>query len=449
VTRFDWLLVAVVVVELAVGGYLAARRLARASPPVPDLALFDPATADDIRSRTGGVQSAEDWAKLGEAYLASGYFPEGEACYRVASGLRPSDADLAFKHGFALERLGRPDEANARYRNAIDRGHPRAADAWYYVGRNYLRLEQAGPAADAFAKAPDLPAARFESARLLARNDRHAEVAAEAERLEAGRPTQQTDSILYRTALLSGDRRTADVRAEHFLRRRDRLSAPFDVEFRWLNDVMNGFGRNRLGRAAIEDLQAGRYADAERKLREAQAAAWAPELSDLLAEAVFLRGRPVEAADILAEAVERGGPSYQLLWRLGQAYDAVGQPSRGQAALERAVRIATGPGAKDLYHDLATRYDRAGQREKARPLHARAYLAAGMEELDAGRPADAVPAFAQATEYDPRLAHAWYYLGEARRTLGQSAAAKKAYEQCLQLEPDHGRALRALRLLER
>ena len=45
---------------------------------------------------------------------------------------------------------------------------------------------------------------------------------------------------------------------------------------------------------------------------------------------------------------------------------------------------------------------------------------------------------------DPQLAHAWFCLGEAYRLNKQPADASEAYQQCLQIDPHHGRALRAL-----
>jgi tetratricopeptide (TPR) repeat protein len=162
---------------------------------------------------------------------------------------------------------------------------------------------------------------------------------------------------------------------------------------------------------------------------------------------VFAQRRPDEAERILAEAVERGGPSFELLWRLGQARDALGRPDEALALWERAARIVSGPRGGDLWHDLAARYEQAGQAEKARPLAARAQLAAGLAALEAGKPDEAAKALERAVEVDPRLANAWFALGEAHRLAGRSGDARAAYDRCLQVNPDHGRAIRGLRLL--
>ena len=81
------------------------------------------------------------------------------------------------------------------------------------------------------------------------------------------------------------------------------------------------------------------------------------------------------------------------------------------------------------------------------PIHAKAHLAAGTNLLDAGKPNDALPVLRRAVEADPGLAHAWHVLGEAHRAGQRPADARAAYERCLAIDPDHGRARRALKLL--
>lgn len=447
-TRAQWLLAAVIVAELAVGGALAARDLGRPAPPLPDLSAVDRLTAEEIRGLVEGCRSAAEWAGLAEVYLATGFFPEAEACSRKASALDPASADLTFRHAFALERLGKADEAGARYEAAVGQGHPRAADCWYYVGKNHLRLERDGPAAEAFARAGGLPAARYELALLHARAGRADQAEAETRRLCDEFPDAYPPaSLRYRLALARDDRSAADLWADQFARRPRPLPVPFEREVEWIFGVANRVGRDGLFRQAGQEAQAGRLAEAEAKLRTALAARWDPAVADRLAEVVFRRGRPGEAVEMLTEAVARGRPSFELLWRLGQAYDATGQRARALEAWEQADRLATGPGARELWQDLAERCERAGDRGKANVYAARAHAAAGSDALDAGKFADAVRSLARAVKHDPRLTGAWYQLGEAHRRAGQAAAARAAYEACLKADPDHGRAARGLKLL--
>jgi tetratricopeptide (TPR) repeat protein len=444
-TRLDWLLAGVIAAELAVGGYLAASRLREKTPPIPDLALIEPLAAGEVAAlaqRASERAGPEDWKRLGEVYLATGYFPEAEACYRESAG-RSDDADTAFRHAFALERLGRLDEANAAYRRAAERGHRRAADCWYYVGRNHLRAERAGEAREAFARAGDLPAARYELAKLDAREGRRAEAAAAASQLAGEHPAAlQPPLLLYRLQLPAG----AEA-ADRFRRAPARLPNPFDAESKWATDTFQSLGAARHSGEGARLLKEGRLDPAGRSLREALHGRWDPADADQLAEIAFQRNRPDEALRLIEEVVNRAGPSYDFLWRLGDAHEALGKPDAARAAWERAARLATGPDAKDLFFKLSTVLEKAGEPDAARAYLARAYLAAGRGEFDKGKFADAAAAFRGAVEQEPQLAHAWYYLGEVHRSQRRFAEARAAYGRCLQIDPDHGRAARGLALL--
>lgn len=50
----------------------------------------------------------------------------------------------------------------------------------------------------------------------------------------------------------------------------------------------------------------------------------------------------------------------------------------------------------------------------------------------------------QAVELRPENMRAWYYLGEVLRVRGQLAAARAAYERCVELDSHHHRALKRL-----
>jgi predicted Zn-dependent protease len=161
----------------------------------------------------------------------------------------------------------------------------------------------------------------------------------------------------------------------------------------------------------------------------------------------FVLGKPHEAAKLLSEAMERDGPTFELLWRLGQVHQALGEPEQAVAMWERAIPLATGPQAQGLWQELSDVNTRLGRKEQARLFAARAQLAEGMTVLDQGRPADAVTVLARAVEADPNQAQAWYYLGRAHWRHGSTAEAQGAIKRCLALDPNHGRAIRLARLL--
>src|SRR5262249_35642463 len=150
-SRFQWALVAVIAGELVVGAVLFHRQRNLPTPPVGELSYLDPLAAEQVRDLIQNCRSPDDWARLGEAYLAFGYFPEAEACNRVAAEGGPgwhwqraaggARAEHAYDWAFALERLGRLEEANRGYELALRLGHSRPGDCWYFIGRNWLRQE--------------------------------------------------------------------------------------------------------------------------------------------------------------------------------------------------------------------------------------------------------------------------------------------------------------------
>jgi hypothetical protein len=79
---------------------------------------------------------------------------------------------------------------------------------------------------------------------------------------------------------------------------------------------------------------------------------------------------------------------------------------------------------------------------------ARGEYHAGRELLQVGQPGPAVGLFAAAVKHHRGLAVSWSYLGEAHRPGGQTGPALEAYRSCLRRDPDHGRDLDALALLE-
>jgi tetratricopeptide (TPR) repeat protein len=450
-TRLQWLLACVIVVELAVGAYFVAGRLREKTPHTADLTIFDPITAEQLRGLDRACRATgkpADWAKLGEAYLAYGYFPESAACYGVAQDLAPSDADLAFKHGFALERLGLTGEANACYRRAIELAHPRSSDCWYYIGRNYLREEADAQARPAFERAKELPAARYELAKMEARLSGYREVPAALEQLLAEYPDRvEPNQLRCRIETLRGRPHEAAVYSERTTWARQRIPVPFDIDSKWALDVFGRMGSAQLAKTAERQLAAGARLEAARNLHAAIATDWAPHLADQLAELAFQEDRLDEALRLLQEILERDGPSAHILWRIGDAYEALKQPEKARAVWERAAAMGTGWDLKDLHFKLATSYEQAGDKERAAHHMARAYLKAGIREFWTGDLNDARVAFAKATEIEPNLAPAWYYLGEVGRLTNRPADARPAYERCLALDPGHGGALRGRALL--
>lgn len=466
-SRTRWILLGIITVELIVGLVLLRRRLQEPTPPRPDVSIFDLVTADDLRTAAASCETPEQWATLGELYLAHGYFREGEACLRVAAERQPDDLDLAFRHGFALERIGRLDEANSKYRQAATglqdptteawHYHARTADIWYYAARNVMRLEQSSDAQrSAFGFSGSLPATDSENARRGIRDggvDPFQNPESTAQALSTAHPLAfQPVSLLYRIAVQRGQRDEAVRIADHFGRQSGSLPMPFDVEFKRLNDVRNEFGLSRRKTELERLMRAGSSANLTRMDALSgliESAEWTPTAADQRAEVEYRKGKLADAIAWLDEAITRDGPAWPILERLGDTHQEAGDANKALAVWDRAASLGTGPELKNLRHKLALAHEKAGRQDAANSYHALAAMSAGIEAFEAARVDRALTAFTEATRLNPRLAHAWFYLGECHRLSGRPDEARAAYEKCLQLDPDHGRALRGQQLLSK
>lgn len=457
--RLTALLLVVIVAELVAGAAVWYRKPeAPAMPerPVPDLSLVDPATAAQLRDQAARCQTPTEWAALGESYMAYGYFPEGEACYRYAKEKEPENAVRAHEWAFAVERLGRLAEANTGYEEAVRLGHPDPGGCWYYVGRNHLRMGNTQRAGEAFEKAGDQPAARYEVAKLLARGGKPDEAVPILERLAVRYPTAVQPPLLRHRIELLRDSPLAVVYADRANRihplpsdpMSSHLPTPFDRDWKRLEDTHERLGAANEVRAAREAMKAGDLATAGQRARAALAAGWAPDAADALAEVEFRMGRPVEAARLLQEIVDRAGPSAPILDGLGDALLAAGRPDAAVRAWTRATELGIGATAKMPHLKLAQYYRKAGNAAAANRYESRAWLAAGHDVFWAGRYAEARLPFEKAVEFDPRLAAGWFYLGEVRRLTGRPDEARVAYRWCLDIDPNFGRALTGLALLD-
>lgn len=411
-TTAQFRLAALIVIELLGGAYYLLTRAPQALPPIPDLSTAHPRIADHVRTSAAAVRTPDDWAALGESYVAYGYFPEGEACYRVAAALEPGNADRAAEWAFALERVGDFAGANATYERAFALGHADASGCWYLIGRNHLRTEDVPAARAAFETAGNHPSARYELARLAVRVGNAMAAIPALDKLMTEFPTAvQPPLHRHKIEALAGTPLAA-VFADRATRAPGRLTTPFDRDWKRLEDTYYRLGPARELKELESLVAQGRGKDAEPRLGALQRDGWESSAADLLAEVAFQANRPADA------------------W-------------------ERATRLGVGAETKDAWHHLAAHHERSGNTTEMKRARARAYLGAGHELHWSGKPADALAAFDVAVENDPQLAAAWYYLGESNRLRGNPVAARAAYARCLAIDPDFGRAHSALTLLPR
>ncbi|MCO6457000.1 MAG: tetratricopeptide repeat protein [Pirellulaceae bacterium] len=441
-------LLAVLVAELLAGTALVLWQPPQPVPPLPPVEIFDPLTAEQMRQMRDGVRprAAEDWSELAEMYLAHGFYPEAEACYRRACELSPEHAERRGDWAFCLSRMGRIEEALAEFQQAIALGHPDAAALRYFAGRDWLRLEQTEAAKRTFLLAADLPAARYELARLDLAEGRGGRAAERLERLQREIP----DCLAPHWLRARAERRLGNAReAEEYERRaaaaRGRLPTPFDERSERVRQVYHQFGRQGRLEQLRQEIERGRLAEARRELEWLLQQQWSAEAADLLSDVDHAEGRFDQARRRLGEVLDREGPSLHWLWRYGEACEAAGELDEAGRVWLRAVALGPESEAQGLFVKLSQLYESRGDVDEARRFKARFYHAAGVERLDSGQPGAARASLEESLALDAERAATWYYLGQALEALDRTADARRAYGRCLELQAFHGRALDALR----
>jgi tetratricopeptide (TPR) repeat protein len=450
-SRWQWVLVAVLVVEVAGGAVYLGRHVARPRPPLPDLALVDASTAQDIRDRAATCYSAEDWRKLAATLFAAGFFSESEACYRQALEMGPQRADLHYDWGFLLSQMGRMNESNHQFRQALDLGYTRPDHCWYFVGRNYLRLEQPDKAAEAFGKGTDLLANRYEWSRILYRQGRLDKASDLAEAVQRADPRAiEANFMSHRIELALGHTAKADEYHELGDLATHKLPTPFMHEWYRLEKIRKQeMSFERHYDRAHELMNAGKFEPAAEVLRQMIQEKWDAPALDRLAFVEEKRGNSDQAVRLLEEILERLGPSSKYLEQLGVTLEEIGRLEKAREAWQQGLAVHSQENLKSLCSSLQESYARSGDEDKVKYYLARVAFYVGVEKFRAWEFPMAEKALSDAVSMDPNLTQAWFYLGEARRWLNEKEPAREAYERCLQLNPQHGRALLGLQRLNR
>jgi len=188
-------------------------------------------------------------------------------------------------------------------------------------------------------------------------------------------------------------------------------------------------------------VQKGHFFEAAQRLHQALSVEWNPNAADSLITAELELGHADEAIRILDEVFARYGPTPQWLVALGDANLLKGNRKQAKLSWERAARIRID---EQAHERLAEYYNENGDKKQSTHHRALALHAEGREAFRKNQLDIAFTAFRKAVELAPQQAHSWYYLGECLRFLKKPDSAQKSYRRCLQIDSNHGRALRSL-----
>ncbi len=452
------ILLIVVAAELAASGYAAARHWQREVPVLPAANIEDPVFAADLQRLAEATSSgdAAAWQELADALLGYGFYAEAELNYRQAIRRDPANHAALFGLALCLDRTGRIEASNTAYRQAAKMPAKKeelistSRHARYAIGKNYLRLQEAEQAEAEFRANSGFGPADYQLAKLLVRSGRAAEALPIIDaNLERTPESLWFHFIKYRAMQELGRETEAEAMADGLQRSRYVVPLNFNTDF--VEPLSNRYGINRLSEDYNRLLKKGDMDAVARQLELMLETVGERPLPERvvwltrLAEVELQRGNLTRVHTLLEQVKSLGEENADLLQLEGAALARAGQPKAAVALWLRAANLSPNI---PLDFKLAQYYESIGDTTaRDRHLGQQALMIAKMSWWNNQYP-DALKAAERATALIPDNAQGWFYLGEVQRHLGKRDEAITAYQTCLERNPEHGRAMHQLKLLE-
>ena len=411
--------------------------------------VFSKATVDDIRTMETGMDRGKpgDWLQLAETYKALGMYPAAEYCFQQADHLSPANNEHLFYWANCLSRMGKLDEARKKFEQVLAGGTRYASYCWLRLGQDRLRLNQPKEAERMFENAGDNAWAKLHLARLMIRSGRAAKALIVLEGLlqqypHTMRAVQMTSWAYER---LGNEKQAARYRqmAQH---------SPELIQPNFPNSERDEQRLQQLGSIRLH-MVSGKYhttGDLDSAITAGQQAIslyWRENYALHLAQ-LHTASNPDRAIELLQECNRRVGPNVLSLEMLGDAWAVKGDSEKArqlweQATAYRGSRIASMTSNISLQTKLAQLASQQGDKRKSRRHTGLAHYERGRLAWRDNKLKDAMQSFEKAVQLLEDHAPSWFYLGQTRRLL-KVPNAKAAYQRCLQLDPNHGRCLRAV-----
>lgn len=450
-SRATILFLSVIAIEAVLCTTAVIQRLRSPAPVLPNVEWADPLIAGELqqlvkRTRSG---ASTDWQNLGEALLGQGLYSNAELCFRQALAADPGNRSARFSVAFCLARTGRLPDSTREFQTLIAEAtgaiatNPFVQRCQYEIGLNQLREEQADQAEQAFRDNPNYPPARLQLAKLLVRAGRLQEAMPLIEDGLRQNPREtELLFLLYRARLALGDEPGAQQAASRLARSTNQIPVHLGMEYvqpfhlklgleRQLQEYNHLLASRNMDRLAekmngiLSEVQGQR----SRYVRIA--------LTSLL-EIELQRRQPDQLRKLAQQLRNFGEQNAEILQFEGVAEILSGNSATALELWERAARMS--PNIQ-LYEQIAGLYSQQENRQQRDWYLARCHLLKGMSSYRNDEPLAAAQFLLKSVALNPNDAQVWYYLAESQRLLDEPARAQEAYERCLAINPNHGRAL--------
>ncbi|MCA9015148.1 MAG: tetratricopeptide repeat protein, partial [Planctomycetaceae bacterium] len=442
------------VVELGYCGFLVARRMSRPLPVLPDAEYVDPLMMSDFRdlAREAETGFSQEWVKLGQAFLGQGFYSYAENCFRQAAELDPSSLTAKVSYAFCLERTGRTQQSTLEYEKLVPLKTKRPGTfenknhCLYAIGRNYLREENAEKAEETFRKNTNFQPAQYQLAKLLVRSGR-SETALPIINRNLNEIPNSLEFLLLKAQALEelGREEEAIQAAEKVERSLAIIPLNFNTELIQPYSVRHGIAKeletyNRMIQRNDMNYLAEKLEEIYKLVSDRPMPQYKATLTSMV-EVEFQRKNPDRILLLIDQLKKSGIENADLLQFRAGAHMLKGEMDQAVPLLQRVAQMRP---TIEVHQTLADYYHQQQQAEKrdfhlAKMALLQAMIAFRNDQLPA-----AEEAIQRSVELNPRDPKAWFYYAETKRFLKDIQSAETGYKRCLELNPNHGRAIREL-----
>jgi len=391
------------------------------------------------------------WIFLGDRYRAFGMLPEAVYCYEQVDPLDPKETRHLYYWALCHSRMGNLDESEKLFMRTIKAVPPPRMQAHYAMlrmGQDYLRQGKPDLAKEQLRKSVQISSSKIWLCRLLIRQGSLPEAIAllkiTADQYPRSIRAHQLLAVAFER---QGDSEKARVHYEQA----GRCTTAIETD-----EPVRGEDEQILGQYGSPFLQLESYKLEQKKLlsaalrtsRKALAIAWKEDYALQNSLLLMKNNRPEEAVKGLQECIQRAGDSAESLQLLGDAWRAAKKPQEAIKVWERAAAM---PASRRPFQDITIREKLVkvyrevnGDAKKTKRHEGFVHFARGKMAYLTNVLKEAQMHLEKAVALIPDEPIAWFYLAEACRHDKSFDRAEQAYQRCLKLNPNHGRAIRGL-----